>query len=70
MPDQLAAEDPGLDVFADRHIGPRAGEQIAMLAVLNYGSLAELVDAAVPAVIREGAPLALPAMSVILALKL
>ncbi|MDQ1457285.1 MAG: glycine dehydrogenase [Actinomycetota bacterium] len=60
MPDQLAAEDPGLDVFADRHIGPRAGEQIAMLTALGYGSLAELVDAAVPAVIREAAPLALP----------
>ena len=31
-----------------------------MLAALGYGSLDELVDAAVPAVIREAAPLALP----------
>src|SRR5205085_5630715 len=60
MPDQLAAEDPALDVFADRHIGPRAGEQTAMLAALNYASLDELVDAAVPAMIRETNPLALP----------
>ena len=60
MPDQLAAEDPGLDAFVDRHIGPRAGDQAAMLAVLGYGSLDELVDAAVPAVIREAAPLDLP----------
>src|SRR5258705_7936071 len=61
MPDELAAEDPALDAFADRHIGPRAGEQTAMLAALNYASLDELVDAAVPALIGEAPPLALPA---------
>ena len=60
MPDQLAAEIPGSDAFVDRHIGPRTCEQAAMLAALGYGSLAELVDAAVPAVIREPAPLTLP----------
>jgi glycine dehydrogenase len=60
MPDELAIEDPGPDAFVDRHIGPRAGEQAIMLAALNRRSLAELVDAAVPEVIREAAPLALP----------
>jgi glycine dehydrogenase len=53
MPDPLATEDPGSEAFADRHIGPREREQAAMLATLGYGSLAELVDAAVPSVIRE-----------------
>ena len=60
MPDQLAVEIPGSDAFVDRHIGPRTDEQAAMLAALGYGSLAERVDAAVPAVIREAAPLTLP----------
>src|SRR5260221_1353071 len=60
MPDQLATEYPGPDAFVDRQIGPRADDQAAMLAVLNYASVAELVDAAVPAVIRESVPLALP----------
>ncbi|HZG93582.1 MAG TPA: aminomethyl-transferring glycine dehydrogenase [Mycobacteriales bacterium] len=38
--------------FADRHIGPSEDEQAKMLAVVGYGSLDELVDAAVPEVIR------------------
>ena len=63
MPDasnpEAAPEISGVDVFVDRHIGPRADDQAAMLATLNYGSLAELVDAAVPAVIREAVPLTL-----------
>jgi len=59
MPDQLA-NDPGIDAFVDRHIGPRPDEQIAMLSALGYKSLGELVDAAVPVVIREAKPLALP----------
>ena len=68
MPDQLAPGDSGensgwdsgSDAFVDRHIGPRPAEQATMLAALGYASLDELVDAAVPAVIREAAPLALP----------
>jgi glycine dehydrogenase len=43
--------------FADRHIGPNADEQQAMLAVLGYDSLAALVDAAVPETIRDRTPL-------------
>ncbi|QYG92945.1 aminomethyl-transferring glycine dehydrogenase [Iamia sp. SCSIO 61187] len=46
--------------FAARHIGPTDDEQAAMLAALGYGSLEELVDDAVPAGIREAAPLDLP----------
>jgi len=60
MPDQLAPEDSRLDAFVDRHIGPRAADEATMLATLGYGSLAGLVDAAVPARIRDAAPLALP----------
>jgi glycine dehydrogenase len=36
------------DVFADRHIGPSAEDQRAMLAALGYGSLDELTAAALP----------------------
>ncbi len=36
MPDQLAAHDPAIDAFADRHIGPRSDEQATMLAALKY----------------------------------
>ncbi len=59
MPEPLATEDPGLESFADRHIGPRPDDQAAMLATLHYGSLDELVAAAVPSVIREPVPLSL-----------
>ncbi|MEP7054567.1 MAG: glycine dehydrogenase (aminomethyl-transferring), partial [Actinomycetota bacterium] len=47
--------------FADRHIGPNADEQAKMLAVVGYGSLAELVDAAVPESITATERLRLPA---------
>ena len=47
--------------FAQRHIGPNDDEQAAMLAELGYDSLATLIDAAVPAVIRDRDPLALDA---------
>ena len=47
--------------FAARHIGPSADEQAKMLAVLGYGSLAELAEAAVPEVIRATQALDLPA---------
>ncbi len=46
--------------FARRHIGPAADEQAKMLAVLGCGSLAELVDGAIPASIRTQEPLDLP----------
>ncbi|MTD52780.1 aminomethyl-transferring glycine dehydrogenase [Amycolatopsis pithecellobii] len=39
--------------FADRHIGPSAHEQAKMLAECGYGSLDALVEAAVPAAIRN-----------------
>src|SRR5450755_2407290 len=39
--------------FSERHIGPDADEQAKMLAVVGYGSLAELIEQAVPASIRD-----------------
>ena len=53
-----ALENP--DEFQARHIGPSADDQQAMLAELGYGSLAELIDAAVPPNIRSDSPLELP----------
>jgi len=47
--------------FADRHIGPTPDEQAKMLAVVGYGSLDELVDDAVPEVIRATEALRVPA---------
>jgi glycine dehydrogenase len=47
--------------FADRHIGPDADQQAALLAALGFESLDDLTDAAVPPAIRTGAPLDLPA---------
>ena len=42
--------------FKNRHIGPDADQQKTMLAYLGYGSMDELMSAAVPEVIRfEGA---------------
>ena len=41
------------DLFADRHIGPSEADVAKMLAALGYGSLDDLVGAAVPAVIRS-----------------
>jgi glycine dehydrogenase len=48
------------DVFADRHIGPREHETATMLDQLGYASLDALVDAAVPAAIRQQRTLDLP----------
>jgi len=45
------------DAFARRHIGPDAGDQAAMLAVLGYATRAALIDAVVPAGIRKREPL-------------
>ncbi|MBO0828835.1 MAG: aminomethyl-transferring glycine dehydrogenase [Streptosporangiales bacterium] len=47
--------------FADRHVGISAAAEADLLSVLGYGTAAELIDAAVPADIRDGAGLDLPA---------
>ena len=47
--------------FATRHIGPDEAEVAAMLKELQLASLDELVAKTVPAAIRLGRPLALPA---------
>jgi glycine dehydrogenase len=44
-----------MSTFADRHIGPSASEERAMLDALGYESLDTLVDAAVPRTIRDDA---------------
>jgi len=46
--------------FVDRHIGPDADEQAAMLDALGLASLDELADRTVPASIRDRDPLDLP----------
>jgi glycine dehydrogenase len=46
--------------FAERHIGPSPDEQAKMLAVVGYGSLAELVADAVPDAIKAFEQLDLP----------
>nr|WP_082481923.1 aminomethyl-transferring glycine dehydrogenase [Aeromicrobium sp. Leaf245] len=48
------------DHFVDRHIGPRASDQQAMLARIGHDSLDSLMRAAVPESIRASAPPALP----------
>jgi glycine dehydrogenase len=48
------------DRFADRHIGPDAADRAAMLDLLGYPSLDALVDAVVPAAIRDDHVLELP----------
>jgi glycine dehydrogenase len=53
-----SALDGGLP-FDRRHIGPSPDAQAKMLAVLGYSSLEDLIDAAVPASVHSGTPLAL-----------
>jgi glycine dehydrogenase len=55
----LAALERGTP-FAARHIGPRPAEQARMLGALGYGSLGEMLEAALPESIRDTSPLALP----------
>ncbi|MBE0624718.1 MAG: aminomethyl-transferring glycine dehydrogenase [Burkholderiales bacterium] len=55
------AELEGRDEFCARHIGPDDAEQAAMLEVLGYVSRAALIDAAVPAGIRDAKALDLAA---------
>ena len=47
--------------FVARHVGTTDADQAAMLALLGYASRAELMDAIVPAAIRQRDPLPLPA---------
>ncbi len=47
--------------FAARHIGPDAGDERAMLAVLGLPTRDALIAEALPASIRQSAPLVLPA---------
>ncbi len=47
--------------FADRHIGPNASDAERMLGTIGYGSVDELMDAAIPEVIRWHEQLRLPA---------
>jgi glycine dehydrogenase len=55
-------EDPNHpDRFVDRHVGPRADDQRAMLEALGVSSLDELVLKALPASILLGRDLELPA---------
>jgi len=54
-------EPPAADPFAPRHLGPGTAEVPAMLAALGQPSLDALIDAAVPASIREREPLRVPA---------
>ncbi|MCW6010758.1 aminomethyl-transferring glycine dehydrogenase [Micromonospora sp. CPCC 205371] len=49
--------------FAGRHIGPSDDDQRRMLETVGYGSLDELMDAAIPEVIRWHGELDLPAAS-------
>ncbi|GAB3082815.1 aminomethyl-transferring glycine dehydrogenase [Micromonospora schwarzwaldensis] len=47
--------------FADRHIGPGPDDERRMLEAVGYGSVDELMDAAIPEVIRWHGTLDLPA---------
>jgi len=59
LPDEQNERDDVRSTFADRHIGVTETEQTEMLAELGYPSLDALIDAAVPAAIRERAALTL-----------
>jgi glycine dehydrogenase len=48
------------ETFADRHVGPDAADERRMLDAVGYGSIDELMDAAIPEVIRWQGTLALP----------
>ena len=48
------------DLFQNRHIGPSADDQAAMLGTLGYDSLDAFIDAVVPADIRLRRPLGTP----------
>uniref|UniRef100_A0A6G1SIW9 Glycine cleavage system P protein n=1 Tax=Aceria tosichella TaxID=561515 RepID=A0A6G1SIW9_9ACAR len=48
------------DKFADRHIGPREGDLVAMLNTLGYSTLDQLINDTIPDEIRLDRPLSLP----------
>ncbi|MFI9638462.1 aminomethyl-transferring glycine dehydrogenase [Micromonospora sp. NPDC051925] len=50
-----------VEQFADRHIGPGPDDERRMLEVVGHGSIDELMDAAIPEVIRWHGTLDLPA---------
>ncbi|SCL24154.1 glycine dehydrogenase [Micromonospora pallida] len=50
-----------VEQFADRHIGPDPDDERRMLETVGYGSVEELMDAAIPEVIRWHGTLDLPA---------
>ena len=60
LPHAAPAGSAQYDGFVGRHIGPDASDQAAMLSVLGYATRAALIDAVVPAGIRDNAALALP----------
>ncbi|MFJ6197935.1 aminomethyl-transferring glycine dehydrogenase [Micromonospora sp. NPDC092111] len=49
-----------VEQFADRHIGPDPDDERRMLEAVGYGSIDELMDAAIPEVIRWHGTLDLP----------
>ena len=56
MTDRTTLSDlDGAVPFSDRHIGPDRDEQAQMLKTLGFSSLQELMQAAVPEVIRSAA---------------
>ena len=59
--DRLLPELPPQDLFARRHIGTRADEETAMLAILGVPTLDALIAQTVPANIRSPGLLAVPA---------
>ncbi|MGB3517437.1 MAG: aminomethyl-transferring glycine dehydrogenase [Elainellaceae cyanobacterium] len=61
LSDHLKAIAAGTDAFAPRHIGPSDADVEAMLAVLGYDQLPDLIDQAVPPSIRLSRDLAVPA---------
>ncbi|MEV4723272.1 aminomethyl-transferring glycine dehydrogenase [Micromonospora humida] len=50
-----------VEQFADRHIGPGPDDERRMVEAVGYGSIDELMDAAIPEVIRWHGALDLPA---------
>jgi glycine dehydrogenase len=60
MPDHQPLASLEADSFVPRHVGPRTEDQQRMLSTLGYPTIAELVDAAVPASIRAQKGLDLP----------
>ncbi|MGH8791706.1 MAG: aminomethyl-transferring glycine dehydrogenase [Stackebrandtia sp.] len=57
MNPRLDADTP----FARRHVGPSPADRQTMLKAVGFGSVEEMMDAAIPAAIRQQAPLDLPA---------